>query len=285
MESADNQHSLEIAVISLASATARRARVREMLKESTLPWRIVDASSAEDRTLPYDEGRALIRHGSRLTAGEIGCFVSHYNCVREFALSSSSSKYLLVLEDDVWMDSSFEFSILPKIMSRLGLDYLMLYSRQIKNARFLGRIGVRSLFRFISPPWGNQAYIVSKQGAEKMINAIQRIDRPIDDEFQMYWINGLPTYALFPYPVIELNFASTLPKGYVERARFSPLQVLQRFTYRLVNKTRRACAHFLLIWRDKKISDELKKKDLYIPVSDSLELHPRSGTGRAEAQS
>lgn len=271
MQDTGNNYSIEIAVISLASATARRKRVGEMLKDSRLPWRIFNASSSEDRTLPYDEGRALIRHGSRLTAGEIGCFVSHYNCVREFALSPSSPEYLLVLEDDVWIDPSFEFSILPKIMSRLGMDYLALYSRRITDVRFLGRIGVRALVRFVSAPWGTQAYVLSKRGARKILQAIQRIDRPIDNEIQRYWKNGLPTYALFPYPVMELNFASTLPKGYIEKSKFSLLQRIERFLYRAWNKMRKICANCLLIWRDRKIAAEINKKDIFITTSDSTD--------------
>lgn len=262
MEELNCQSGLEIAVISLASSTERRRLVCERMKASPIPWRIHDASNGADNPLPYDPNRAMITYGARLTPNEIGCCVSHYQCIREFAYSESPFNYILVLEDDVWIDFGFNFAGLPRVMSWLGMDFLLLYSRQMGGTKFLGRLGHRTFFRFTYPQFGNQAYVLSKEGARRMVEAIPRIDRMIDDEMERYWVNGLPTYALFPYPVLELNCPSTVPKGLAKRERLSPSQTMLRILFRLKTKFSRTYANTLLYWRDRRIHRMLNQKDM-----------------------
>lgn len=262
MQDQEKQFALEIAVISLASSTERRKLVCERMKQCPVPWRIHDASNGEDNPLPYDPDRAMITYGARLTPNEIGCCVSHYRCIREFAFSESRFNYMLVLEDDVWVDFGFNFAGLPRVMSRLGMEYLKLYSRQIAGTIFLGRFGHRSFFRFTRPQWGNQAFVVSREGARRFVAAIPRIDRMIDDEMDRYWVNGLPTYALYPYPVVELNSPSTVPKGTAAGEKLSPKQKVLRILFRLQTKLRRTYANRLLRSRDRKIYQLLNQPDM-----------------------
>jgi glycosyl transferase, family 25 len=257
--STPNPKRLEFFVISLPESNARRRMVSEMLQGSPYSWRIFDACTAMDNTLPYDPERAIIRYGRRLTSGEIGCFVSHYRCLKEFSLSDSAADYMLVLEDDVWIDPRFDFAGLPEILERLDIHFMMLHTRHLARSRFLGRVGNRLIFRFAAPPYGTQAYIVSKKGACEIVKAIHRIDRPIDDEMERYWINGLPTYALFPHPVIELNFESTVPKGVTDLRRMSLGQRVLRNFHIWVEKISRRYANILLRRDDCRMSRKLGK--------------------------
>lgn len=259
---AEKNPSLQIAVISLPASLERRAMVQSMLEGSGLPWRFFDAGNGDNPPLPYDAARATLRQGRALTPGEIGCFVSHYRCLSEFAAHGTSADYLLVIEDDVKMDLGFCFTNLPSLLNRLEIDFLMLSTRQVAPARFLGRVGHRSLFRFAHAPYGTQAYLVSQKGARRFTQSIRRIDRPIDDEMQRYWIHGLPIYALFPYPVIELSFPSTVPKGSTEAAKISSATKLLRIFYRMQQRVRRVTAHLLLRGRDKKIERILRAQGL-----------------------
>ncbi len=104
-------------------------------------------------------------------------------------------------------------ALLPELLRSLDIHYLKLFSRFITRFRYLGRIGARGLYRFVVPPYGTQAYVVSKSGARTLVNALCRIERPVDDEMDRYWINGLPTYALFPYPALESDLELPLPKA------------------------------------------------------------------------
>jgi glycosyl transferase family 25 len=251
----------EFVVISLRSSVERREIVTNMMRELPWPWHFFDACTPEDeRVLPYDPARALLRRGYRLKPGELACFESHFRCIREHALAPASApQYRIILEDDVLLDPRYRFDCVPGLMSELGIHYLKLYSRFLTRARWLGRAGQRSLFRFVVPPYGNQAYAVSRTGAQRLVSSITRIDRPFDDEIERYWGHGLPTYALFPYPVLELSFQSTIPKGFAVNQPLSLAQKLGALGFTWAEKLPRELADRRLRKLDRALSARLAR--------------------------
>ncbi len=256
--------SLEIVVISLPTSTLRRQLVAERLNSLPWPWRFFDAHRASDNTLPYDPERAFLMRGYRLQPGEIGAFSSHYACLRQHAAAEDTSRpYLLVLEDDVLLDNGFDFDLIPKLMTALRIEYLRLYSRFITRVRYLGRVGVsRGLYRFIVPPYGNQAYVVSRIGAQRFVRSVTSIERPIDDEMDRYWVNGLPTFALFPYPALELSLQTTVAKGYADNRPISRTQKARSIALAWWQKALREYCNFGLRSTDRAVSHALSKLDL-----------------------
>ena len=248
---------IECRVISLTAATQRRAMVKLRMGRLGLPWRFFDAHTAADNTLPYDAERALTRRGYRLKPAEIGCFSSHVGCLRAYLEDADGSEFLLVLEDDVLLDEHFDFSALPELMRSLDIHYLKLFSRYLTRFRYLGRCGARGLYRFVVPPYGTQAYVVSKSGARKLVKALSRIERPVDDEMDRYWINGLPTYALFPYPALESELASTVPKGFSEPTPLTLRQTLRLRAHLWAGKLPREWASLRLRASDRAVSEKL----------------------------
>jgi glycosyl transferase, family 25 len=248
---------IEFRVISLTSALNRRALVEQRVGRLGLPWRFYDAHTASDNTLPYDAERALTRRGYRLKPAEIGCFSSHVGCLRAYLEDPRAAEFLIVLEDDVLLDEHFDFSVLPELLRSLDIHYLKLFSRFITRFRYLGRIGVRGLYRFVVPPYGTQAYVVSKSGARTLVNALCRIERPVDDEMDRYWINGLPTYALFPYPALESDLASTVAKGFSEPTALTLRQSLSLRAHIWAEKLPREWASLRLRTRDRVVSAKI----------------------------
>jgi glycosyl transferase, family 25 len=256
--------SLEIVVISLPTSTQRRGLVAERLNSLPWPWRFFDAHTSADNRLPYDPERAFLRRGYRLKSGEIGAFSSHYECMRQHAAAVDPARpYLVVLEDDVLLDGSFDLDIIPKLMTALRIEYLRLYSRFITRVRYLGRVGVsRGLYRFIVPPYGSQAYVVSRTGAQRFVQSVTCIERPIDDEMDRYWVNGLPAFALFPYPALELSLQSTVIKGYADHKPRSRTQRAQSVALILWEKILREYCSFGLRSKDRALSHALSRLDL-----------------------
>jgi len=248
---------IEFRVISLTTASQRRAMVKLRMGRLGLPWRFFDAHTAADNTLPYDAERALTRRGYRLKPAEIGCFSSHVGCLRAYLEDADGSEFLLVLEDDVLLDEHFDFSALPELMRSLDIHYLKLFSRYLTRFRYLGRCGARGLYRFVVPPYCTQAYVVSKSGARKLVKALSRIERPVDDEMDRYWINGLPTYALFPYPALESELASTVPKGFSEPTPLTLRQTLRLRAHLWAGKLPREWASLRLRASDRAVSEKL----------------------------
>jgi len=251
----------EIVVISLASATQRRRSAAERLNALPWRWRFFDAHTATQNTLPYDPERAMLQRGYRLTTAEIGCFSSHFECIKAHAAQPDGAlPYLLVMEDDVVLDPQFDLELLPRLMGQLGIDYLKLFSRFMTRVSYIGRVGIdRGLYRFIVPPYGTQAYVISRAGAQRLVSSISRIDRPVDDELDRYWANGLPTYALFPYPVSESSTTTTVAKGFSNNQSASQWQRIHANALLWRDKFRREWANLRLGTRDKAVTRGLRE--------------------------
>jgi glycosyl transferase family 25 len=235
-------------VISVASRNDRRQKVVDHLTGWGMSWQFFDALTGEHPRYPYDEKRALQARGRPLTSGELGCFGSHVACMIDF-LEDSDDEFLLLLEDDVLLDQRFDVLALTSWMSKLGIDYLRLYSRYAFSVRHLFVIGRRSLIRFRSGPFGTQAYIISRAGAARFLGSLSKCERPIDDELDRFWHHGLPPYAIYPFPVLELETGSTIGRAEVDL-------ITPTLGYRMERRAealRRRAANLLLRFRDSKL--------------------------------
>lgn len=253
--------SIEIVVISLPSAIERRRLAAERLNAMPWSWRFFDGHTAVDNSLPYDPERAVISRGYRLTPAEIGCFSSHFECIKLHAIRPDDGpQYRLVLEDDVVLDTCFDVDLVPALMRRLQIDYLRLFSRFMTRSKYLGRVGSnRVLYRFVVPPYGAQAYAISREGARRFVASVSQIERPVDDELDRYWANDLPAYALFPYPVFESSTVTTVAKGFSNTKLASQSQRARAFSMRWREKVRRERANLRLRAKDREISRVLRE--------------------------
>jgi glycosyl transferase, family 25 len=209
------QKEIDISVISLLSAEGRRQATSTMLEGGGLDWRWFDAHTALGcEELEYDEERARLRFGRGLTRQEIAVFSSHYGVWKEF-LAQGRSEYLLVMEDDLILDTDFPVSQFASFCGKLGMDYVRLFGKHYAQAVKLGFFFDRSVLRYRSSPAGTQAYLLSVVGARKLVEHCRNVDATIDLVMDRFWDTGLPIYSVFPYPVIE-RFAPTsipIPSG------------------------------------------------------------------------
>jgi glycosyl transferase family 25 len=124
------------------------------------------------------------------------------------------------------------------------------------------QLGQRYLIRFGTPPWGTQAYIVSREGAARLTQSIKSISRPVDDEFDRFWQHGLPSYALFPYPVMELESSTTIVKSKLDTTLLPARKRLLNYWSRGSEKARKECANLWLTFRDRDIERRLRCEPL-----------------------
>ncbi|WCT73240.1 glycosyltransferase family 25 protein [Sphingomonas naphthae] len=198
-----------ILVVSLADAGERRARITAMLERTDWPWRFLDGARSEPAAAPYDATAAMRHRGRPLTPAERGCFGSHHAAWAAL-IADAALSHVLVIEDDVLLDPGFDFAGLPALMTATGIDYLRLYARFSVASRRIALVGHRWLIRFRRPPYGTQCYMLSRHGAATLLAAATSVSRPIDDEMDRYWHNGLPIYALYPFPVLEMQSGSSI---------------------------------------------------------------------------
>lgn len=215
--------SIEAVIVSMANAAQRRDRMRRIFADAPFPWRFEDASTGDGAIVPYDGAAARFIKGRDLYGSELGCFESHVGAIRRF-VEESDHDFLLMSEDDVLFDFAFPFGELAEAMRAADVGYVRLYSRRIAPARHLQFWRNRWLVRFMWEPFGTQCYMVSKAGARQLLPFVETIRRPIDDQLDRFWENGLPPYAIFPYPAMELQSSSSIvrlpaPQSAGERIR------------------------------------------------------------------
>jgi glycosyl transferase family 25 len=254
MSGAEGVGGLELAVISLPSAQERRRRIDEQLRGFPVPWSVFEARTALPTGLQYDERGALIHRGRPMRPGELGAFASHYECLREF-VDRSAARYRLVLEDDVFLDPGFPYGRLPVLMAGCGIEYLRLHATFIRPCSVLAYLGqYRQLVRFHAPTYGACAYVMSKSGAQRFLGSLGRVVRPVDDELDRFWHNGLPAYAIFPGPALELYGGTTVgaPERDFRSGAAAPPSL--HAAHRLGERLRRALANALLAGQDRRVA-------------------------------
>ena len=112
---------LAIYLINLDRATARRDAALAQLSALGLTAEIVPAVDGATLTpaqlAGYDRAGALAKSGRTLSAGEIGCYLSHVDCARRFL--ASGADHALVLEDDFHADADLP-AFLQALAAHLG---------------------------------------------------------------------------------------------------------------------------------------------------------------------
>lgn len=126
-----------------------------------------------------------------------------------------------------------------------GIDYLRLYYKSpvryaLVKENFLGLS--RSIVELSDQAFGSQGYLITKAGAQILLDHCRTVTRPVDDEMDRSWAHGLPNLAIFPFPIIEESASST-----IGQARFDTFVVpehlkLKRLLTRRVERWRRDAA-------------------------------------------
>lgn len=216
-----NVRSTFVHVISLASATDRRAEFADGARNARARWRFVDACTSAPPELRYDARVAARRFGRALTGNEIGAFASHWAAWKAFVASGEQQR--IVLEDDVLVDWKALDRLSEVDFSGLGLDLVRLYAthpfrHRVEVRRFLGPhqhlVQARGMFL------GSQGYVLTRRAATRLLELASSIHMPVDWLMCRYWELGFPNYSLFPFPLIERS----VPSNIGDRSHAAPIQ-------------------------------------------------------------
>ena len=200
-----------ILVVSLKHAGDRRRTFADRARDAGLEWEYFDACETLAPELVYDEAEARLRKGRPLSAGELGCYSSHYTLWQKL-LADTAEQYI-VLEDDVIVDWSMLRAVARTDLIASGIEYLRLYYKLPcpyiqRKRRFLTR--TRTLIELTGAAYGTQGYVITRAAAEKFVDYCRRATHPIDDQMDRFWDHGVPNLCLFPFPLIEEAGASTI---------------------------------------------------------------------------
>lgn len=208
--------SVVIRVLTLERATDRQDRMRQVIEccagLSGVPWRFSMAIPHDQAGLTYDDAEAYAARGRTLSPAELSCFASHIQILRDW-LRESPSDVLMVLEDDLYLDPWFNFKIAPWVMVESNIDFLRFYVRAHAPAKPIAYVGRTQVVRYTWTPGGAQAYMLTRRGAQRIVDAVDKTKRiylPVDDFYDRPWEVGNGLYALFPSAVLELVVPTTI---------------------------------------------------------------------------
>ena len=139
-------------------------------------------------------------HEPAFTPGEIGVYASHLRIHR--LLESRDGAYALVFEDDVAMADDLVPTIEAAVKAAGDWDIIRLSNATksvFKPVAELG--GGRELVKYWTIPNSAGAYLISRTGAIKFVDAYVKRTLPIDEDLRRPWQSGLVTFGVLPPPV------------------------------------------------------------------------------------
>lgn len=204
-----------VLVINLPEAVERRERIRAHLDEIGLgSFEMIAAVrganlSAEDRGRLADDRRSRERYGRTLTAGELGCSMSH---VRTYeALLASACSFALVLEDDaVLLPDVRDLLASPQMAAWMNAPRpRLVLMTPIRSLYVRGRkpFGDRYHLVRVRRAWEGYGYVINRAAAE----AMRRVNSPCwlsaDDWVAYRELGGVDLRGLDPFCIGYLETA------------------------------------------------------------------------------
>ncbi len=202
-----------IFVISLAREAERRARMQQELAGFDFEFfEAVDGSllDADDYGHRLDAEWLRIMRGRKLSAEEIGCFLSHYGLWEHIVEAEISCA--LVLEDDARLEDGFQEIVAEamKIQAQWDVVYLAAIKKPLRMVRMIAALnGCRWLIQ-CRRRTGGVGYLIRLDAAKALLHHCWRIRAPIDYLYTGWWENGLRVYAVDPAIIRHAGMPSTI---------------------------------------------------------------------------
>ncbi len=210
-------------IITLPEATARQDHMRAQMAAQDIEdfdfFPAVDGRAFDVPTHEnYNKTKRRIFFGRDLKGGELGVTLSHKNIYQKMV--TEHIDLALIFEDDAYMKDDF----------KAVLDALKDGPKDFDLIRFLGSKKVSKLEQFTkrtvigkytlnalrTSPGGAFAYLITLDGAKKMLTLLDRFFVPIDTLMGHNWCNKLDAYIIQP----GLSEQDTSQEQYIGTERF-----------------------------------------------------------------
>lgn len=215
-------------IISLERARERRETVTRGFRDLRLPFELIPAVDGRNLTATerrrYSRWRALFTIGRDMTAGDIGCALSHLGVYERMVAQDVPE--VLVVEDDVTplpelVDVLEARAALPPDWQVLTLHSLFASSapRPLAQPPLADRFRVCTYDRI---PFGTQCYLARRSAALRLLAVADPVRMPADELLFRRRPAGLRVYGIEPSPVVHADLGSELG---ARRASDSPWPV------------------------------------------------------------
>jgi len=193
---------MKVYVISLADADIRREKIARQLDEQMVSYEFFNACRGNPdikSNLNYDYEFRNKMYGRQMTAGEIGCFMSHQEL---WKIIASGNKAVCIMEDDVILSPGFN-KTLEVIENYRNYDILRLSGIFNRKKFAWQQFNGLGLVKYWRDPMGTQCYIITPKAAKIMLDKSPLINAPVDDFLGNYALHGLNVIGCEPYPIVH----------------------------------------------------------------------------------
>lgn len=212
-----NKIKIPIFIISLPEAEDRRSRIAKIFADMGLDFEFIDAVDGRQFDVLnhplYDAPKRLAFFGKHLTGGDLGCILSHKKIYQK--IIDENIQKALIFEDDVILREDF-FNVLEQLqIIKVPFDMIRFF-----GSPKLERLKMRSVYklndkhyltRHSGMPGGSHASLMTLNGAQKMINHMDKTFYPIDALLGRSWKTGLNWYTVRPgLAAQDLSFDSSI---------------------------------------------------------------------------
>ena len=210
-------HSVPVYVINLARSRDRWDRLKSNADALSIELRRVEAVEgkllSQEELGDFDNASFRRWHGKVALPAEIGCYFSHIRVLEMIAVAPEP--FAVIVEDDVIFTPAFQ-PFLKRLTKWTGWDAVKLVNHRTAAFRSLQRVDDRfSIGRCLHGPLGSSAaYVVTREGASKMLKALRPMRLPYDVALERGWAGA---YQIFTAdkPVVEFSdiAISTIAQG------------------------------------------------------------------------
>ena len=222
-------------------------------------------SAIDGRALPIenwsgvDFATAKTQNGREILPTEYACYQSHLTALRTFL--DEDKPYGLIIEDDVAFDENTARRIEAIIAAVPDFDAIKLTTH--RTGLFIRAVTTSrgdEIGRALHGPQGSAAaYLVTRQGARKLISKLSTMTLPWDIALERFWDSGLEVYST-RQNVLTFTPRSAVssiagPSGSYKGARFSWWKRLGTASFRAKDQFRRLHHVFLSPPLDNELPD------------------------------
>jgi glycosyl transferase, family 25 len=228
-------------IINLDSARDRWKYVESNFTNIGIPFSRVAGVNGSKLELPLPEYSAVryrLCHGRRTNLAEVGCYLSHIKCLKEFL--ASSNDYAVICEDDIKPKNDLKCVLEAAIEYGQSWDILRICGfHNPHSVPYVKLVNDYSLSVTLTRFTGAGAYVLGRRGAEVLAKKLLPMKLPFDHAFDREWFYGLRAASITPRPVDQFrhNF-----KTQIVRTKFKLpwyVRYLTVFPYQAFNETAR----------------------------------------------
>jgi glycosyl transferase, family 25 len=194
---------LQTWVINLDRAPERLERIRSQLQRLQLPFTRLPAVDARAFTptqrAQLDDAAYRHKHGMDPVMGELGCYLSHIEVMRQFL--AGPAEFALVLEDDVILHDSLP-AVLQGLVQHPGRwDTVKLSAVHSGTPMPVLELAPgHHLAVMLSRCTGSSAYLMNRRAAAAYLQGLLPMSLPYDHVFDLGWRWGLKVRMVTPTP-------------------------------------------------------------------------------------